>query len=170
MQQLQIPCDAVCFEITESVLAPNAGNQVNILKQFRKAGCDIAIDDFGTGYSSLSYLRQFPANIIKIDRSFISGDSKDETDWALVESIIAMAHVLHLDVVAEGIETELQLQRLAKLGCDYIQGYHISRPLPADQLLAFIEGFSFNYHWVNKECTQPKLSQSNICQCGGRHS
>ncbi|MBI4710496.1 MAG: EAL domain-containing protein, partial [Nitrospirae bacterium] len=92
-----------------------------------------AIDDFGTGYSSLSYLKAFPIDMLKIDRSFMMGVTINQSDAAIVNAIIAMAHILKLKVIAEGVETEEQLQFLRSGLCDDVQGYFFSRPLPPDE-------------------------------------
>ena len=99
----------------------------------RGLGVKLAIDDFGTGYSSLSYLKRFPVDFIKIDRSFVSGLEQFGEDAAIVRAIIAMVHSLELQVVAEGVETQGQMDFLKEQRCDELQGYLISRPVPAAQ-------------------------------------
>ncbi len=96
-------------------------------------GIAISIDDFGTGYSSLAYLKQFPAHALKIDRSFIQNIGSDLGDNAIVQAVIALAHGLNIKVVGEGVEQEAQLARLRDLGCDLLQGYYFSHPLPAHE-------------------------------------
>ncbi|KAB2338274.1 EAL domain-containing protein [Cytobacillus depressus] len=125
------------FELTESMIMPNAHETVNKLVKLKKLGVKLLIDDFGTGYSSLSYLNRFPLDILKIDQSFINGLSSYEDDCSIVEAIITMAHRLHLKVVAEGVENKKQLNFLQNEKCDYIQGYYISKPLPIHELLSF---------------------------------
>jgi EAL domain-containing protein (putative c-di-GMP-specific phosphodiesterase class I) len=99
------------------------------------------MDDFGTGYSSLSYLRQYPFDVLKIDRSFINGISSNQADLNLVKATIAMAHSLGLTVVAEGVETKEQLTLLEELNCDAVLGYYFSKPLPKNELLNFSASF-----------------------------
>ncbi len=133
----------ICFELTESALAPDKRNNEVLFNQLRSAGCTIALDDFGTGYSSLSYLRRIPIDYIKIDRSFITDMSTNQNDNILVSTIIAMSKALGKKVVAEGVETKEHLQLLTELGCDYIQGYYFSKPLPEEKLVSFLNDFSY---------------------------
>lgn len=133
----------ICFELTESALAPDKRNNERLFNQLRAAGCTIALDDFGTGYSSLSYLRRIPVDYIKIDKSFIRDMSTIKEDNILVSTIIAMSKALEKKVVAEGVETKEQLQQLTELGCDYIQGYYFSKPLPSDSLVSFLTDFKY---------------------------
>ena len=121
------------LEITESTLMENAQDTLEALHRLRGLGVRLSIDDFGTGYSSLSYLKRFPVDIIKIDRSFVRDVPHDADDAAIVTGIIALAHSLRLDVVAEGVETESQLRFLRDQSCDLLQGYYLSQPVPAEQ-------------------------------------
>ena len=123
------------FEITESILMQNAQSTIEILSHLSATGCRFAIDDFGTGYSSLSYLKRFPINVLKIDRSFVRDIPEDKDDAAIVNTIIAMAHSLKLEVIAEGVETEEQLGFIRACGCDGMQGYLFSRALPAEEVV-----------------------------------
>jgi len=132
----------ISFELTESVLAPENTNHLDVLTQLKAAGCLISLDDFGTGYSSLSYLRRFPVDVLKLDKSFIDEIHVDLADEALVRSIIQMSRVLGIKVVAEGVEEYAQLEVLTDAGCDYIQGYYFSKPLPPSQILPFLEQFA----------------------------
>ncbi|MES2017524.1 MAG: EAL domain-containing protein [Pseudomonadota bacterium] len=121
------------LEITESTLMEHAQDTLQALHRLRSLGVRLSIDDFGTGYSSLSYLKRFPVDIIKIDRSFVHDVAQDADDAAIVAGIIALAHSLRLEVVAEGVETEAQLNYLRAQKCDLLQGYYLSPAVPAAQ-------------------------------------
>jgi len=121
-------------ELTESVLMADPERANDVLGRLHRLGIRISIDDFGTGYSSLSYLKRFPAETVKIDRSFISGLPGDGDDAAITQAVIAMAHSLGMAVVAEGVETSEQLAMLRRLGCDEAQGYMLGRPVAADEM------------------------------------
>ncbi len=126
-------CDPACLalEITETAVMENPQAAVAIFRQLNEMGVQLAIDDFGTGYSSLAYLKRFPIDSLKIDRSFVSDITRDADDAAIVHSVIALAHSMNLKVVAEGVEDARQLQFLREHGCDQMQGYYVSRPVPA---------------------------------------
>lgn len=119
-------------ELTESSVMKSPNAAIKVLQQLKDIGVNIAIDDFGTGYSSLNYLKRFPLDVLKIDRSFIRETPKDADDAAIVLAIITLAHSLKLKVIAEGVETEEQLEFLRHLKCDEIQGYLFGKPLPAE--------------------------------------
>jgi len=129
------------LELTESVLMQGAEEAITILKTLRKMGVSLSVDDFGTGYSSLSYLQRFPVTSVKIDQSFVRNITTDPDAAALARSIISMAHELRLRVIAEGVETEGQLAFLTNHRCDEMQGYYLSRPLPADECAALMRQF-----------------------------
>jgi len=122
------------LEITEGVLMSGHSFIDDALIALGKLGVGLAMDDFGTGYSSMSYLRQYPFDILKIDRSFINDITVDPADRELVNAIIAMAHSLGLKVVAEGVETKAQLDHLAEHGCEFAQGYYFSKPVSAKEI------------------------------------
>jgi diguanylate cyclase (GGDEF)-like protein len=124
------------IEITESVVMQNAEDTVGTLAALKAMGLRLAVDDFGTGYSSLSYLKRFPLDVLKIDRSFIRDVTCNADDAAIAKTIIAMAHSLRLEVVAEGVETAAQAAFLAAHGCQIMQGYLYGRPLPAEEFQA----------------------------------
>lgn len=132
------PC-YLALEITESMLAQNVDETAKILGQLNTMGVEIALDDFGTGYSSLSYLKRFPITTLKIDRSFVRDIATDPNDAAIIAAIIAMAGSLNMRVVAEGIETEEQLDFLEKQGCRHYQGFYFSKPLPASEMTSRLQ-------------------------------
>jgi EAL domain-containing protein (putative c-di-GMP-specific phosphodiesterase class I) len=130
---------ALVLEICESVLMDGSVQAQARMREIKEQGIGYALDDFGTGFSSLSYLKRFPVDVVKIDRSFVSGCPDDRNDAHLVEAIINMTHSLGLKVVAEGVETEAQRNFLRALGCDQLQGYLIGKPMSAEAFLRLIE-------------------------------
>jgi diguanylate cyclase (GGDEF)-like protein/PAS domain S-box-containing protein len=146
--ELKLPSSALKLELTESTVMGDPAGAIEMLEQIKALGISLAIDDFGTGYSSLSYLHRFPLDTLKIDRSFISGigdgaNSQDGTEIA--RTILPMASNLHLEVVAEGVETGEQLALLTRLKCKYGQGFYFSKPLPAADAAALLENKT-NWH------------------------
>ena len=129
--------EALELEITESVLMDHSEAGIRTLSEIRNLGVRLVLDDFGTGYSSLAYLKHLPLDTIKIDRTFVAG-IEDPADRSIVEAVVALAHGLGIGVVAEGIETEAQAEKLRELGCDLGQGYLFSRPVPADRTAALL--------------------------------
>ena len=120
----------------------NFDQSKKVLNNLRNLGATIAIDDFGTGYSSLSYLHQLPLDTLKIDRAFINKIEKNKKSLQIVEAIMNLSNTLDINVVAEGIETQKQMGILTNLGCDFCQGFHISKPLTSIQTLDFIKNFN----------------------------
>ncbi len=130
---------ALELEVTESVAMLYPEQNAELLSELRERGVELAIDDFGTGYSSLSYLKLLPLDRLKLDRSFIREIETDPNDAAISAASILMAHELGLTVVAEGVENQVQLGLLKDMGCDYVQGYYLSKPLVADECFEFIK-------------------------------
>jgi EAL domain-containing protein (putative c-di-GMP-specific phosphodiesterase class I) len=122
----------VDLEITESLLMADVEATIRKLRELREMGLCIALDDFGTGYSSLSYLSRLPLDAVKIDRAFVHGMAENSADMSIITSIVSLGRALRLKLVAEGIETEPQAQRLLALGCEEGQGYLFSRPMPEE--------------------------------------
>jgi len=131
----------VCLEITESAVMEDTQTAIKLLHALKGLGVQLALDDFGTGYSSLSYLQRLPVDLLKIDRSFVSGLNTNSSDEVIVRSVISLGKALGLKLVAEGVETALQLETLRLLSCDLAQGYFLAKPLPAVQLEALLARF-----------------------------
>ncbi|MCK5002072.1 MAG: EAL domain-containing protein [Gammaproteobacteria bacterium] len=127
------PCD-LDLELTESIIMHDTKITEDALNTFHEMGVELSIDDFGTGYSSLSYLKRFPIDRLKIDRSFVRDITTDKNDADMINSIIALGHCMGLKVLAEGVETEEQLNYLKEHGCDEVQGYYYSRPVAAEEI------------------------------------
>ncbi len=134
LQRTGLPPARLEVEVTEGVLIADADAALRIFRGLRAAGVKIALDDFGSGYSSMTYLRQFPFDKIKIDRAFIHGLETDQEAQAIVGAILALASGLHMQVTAEGVETESQLEELRARGCGQVQGYLLGLPVPAASL------------------------------------
>ncbi|HSX72221.1 MAG TPA: GGDEF domain-containing phosphodiesterase, partial [Pseudomonas sp.] len=133
LDETGLPPRLLELELTESQLLDNVENVIATFQQLRDLGVKLAIDDFGTGYSSLSYLKRFPVDYVKIDQTFVRALSAGGEDAAITRAIIAMAHGLELKVVAEGVETQAQMDFLKAQRCDEIQGFLISPPVPAER-------------------------------------
>ena len=125
------------------MLIDNIERVVETLNCLNAMGIQISIDDFGTGYSSLSYLKRFPIHTLKIDRSFVRDIVTDKNDRTIVATIIAMAHSLEMDVIAEGIETEEQLNLLMAQKCNHYQGYYFSKPVPISEIENILKKLSY---------------------------
>ncbi|MGE5475780.1 MAG: EAL domain-containing protein [Bacteroidales bacterium] len=129
------------LELTESMLMADGEGTLKLLRELAGLGVTLSIDDFGTGYSSLAYLKRFPVNTVKIDRAFVRDLDHDEDGRAIANAIVSLAHSLSMKTIAEGVETEVQAQLLAKHGCDEIQGYMIGRPMPVAEFTLFAKNY-----------------------------
>lgn len=139
LQRTGLPAGMLEIEVTESVMADDNQAVMNTLHALKAMGIRIALDDFGTGYSSLSYLRRFSFDKIKIDKTFVQGQAHDQGVRVILEAILGMCHKLGLAVVGEGVETRQQLMMLRQFGCTEVQGYLLGRPLPPNEVDAFVE-------------------------------
>jgi diguanylate cyclase (GGDEF)-like protein len=129
-----LPASTICIELTETTVMEDIETTVDVLRQLKRMGLSVSIDDFGTGYSSLEYLHRMPIDEVKIDRSFIDGLGVHSEHSAIVASVISLAHAMQRDVVAEGVETADQLERLRSLGCDLAQGFFIALPVEPEEI------------------------------------
>ncbi|MGQ0710432.1 MAG: EAL domain-containing protein [Rhodoferax sp.] len=155
--------ELLCVELTESLSMQDPGHTIEVLKQLKEIGVGIAIDDFGTGYSNLAYLKRFPIDKLKLDRSFIAELPNNPEDLALTRTIIELAHILRLQVVAEGVERRSQLALLAASGCDEMQGYFFRPALPAH---AFAELLRSGHH-LPQEALRREAGESWLLCVGG---
>jgi EAL domain-containing protein (putative c-di-GMP-specific phosphodiesterase class I)/CheY-like chemotaxis protein len=142
LNEARCPPEALLLEVTETTAMSDPSRSRGILELLGELGVQTAIDDFGTGYSSLAYLRRFPLQTIKVDRSFIAGLGREPEDTAIVAAVISMAHALGRSVLAEGVETPVQLEHLRVLGCDWAQGFYFGRPAPADHASATLRAIN----------------------------
>ena len=133
LASIGLPGSSITVEITEGLLLKESHLVKQRLLEFRNSGIEVSIDDFGTGFSSLSYLKRFDIDYLKVDRSFIKNLTTDESDRALAEAIIVMAHKLGIKTIAEGVETVTQRDMLKAFNCDYVQGFFYSPAVPAVQ-------------------------------------
>jgi EAL domain-containing protein (putative c-di-GMP-specific phosphodiesterase class I) len=150
-----VPAESLCLELTESMFMEDLEYFERTLRSLKSLGVRLSIDDFGIGYSSLSYLKRFPVDAVKVDRAFVDGLGTDPDDSALVAAIIAMAAALHLEVTAEGVETDDQLRNLIALNCQHAQGFYLARPMPADALTTLIAA---SHRW-NVDGVSPRPAQ-----------
>ena len=133
-----VPADRLTLEVTEGSVMADPDRAVAVLHDLRELGVRLSVDDFGTGYSSLSYLQRLPVQEVKIDRSFVTDLTRGTENVAIVRAIIDLGRNLGLEVVAEGVEDEATWDRLAALGCDLVQGWHLARAMPIDELLPWL--------------------------------
>ncbi|MBL4803674.1 MAG: EAL domain-containing protein [Alphaproteobacteria bacterium] len=142
INEVGINPERVELEVTESIFMDDIGHTIQTLQNLHAIGVELAIDDFGTGYSSLSYLRQFPIDRLKIDQSFIRNALNDQDDASIAKTIIALGRALNLSVIAEGVETIEHEKFLQSEGCDEVQGFRYSRPIPAEDFLEFVKSYN----------------------------
>ncbi|CAM8645903.1 COG5001 Predicted signal transduction protein containing a membrane domain, an EAL and a GGDEF domain [Comamonadaceae bacterium] len=142
LEETGLPPHMLELEVTESLALHSVASTLAILHDCKALGVHLAMDDFGTGYSSLAYLKRYPLDTLKIDQTFVRNIPHDRGDVAITHAIVAMAHSFGMSVVAEGVETREQLEFLRSLGCEEVQGYLFSKPVPADQAAAAFAGFA----------------------------
>lgn len=138
LDEAKLPPQYLELELTEGVAMNDPQGAITVMNDLHERGVRMSVDDFGTGYSSLGYLKRFQVYKLKIDQSFVRDISQDPEDKAIVAAIISMANSLGMQTIAEGVETPGQLAFLRLQGCDEVQGYYFSKPLPADQFEAFV--------------------------------
>lgn len=139
IHKYELPKHSIVVEVTEHVLMKNIAKARNLFHQLKLLGVKISLDDFGTGYSSLSYINQLPFDVIKIDRSFVSHIDENNQEHPVISVIVALAKTLKIELVAEGIETQCQLDALKALHCDFGQGFYLAKPMPASEVYSFLE-------------------------------
>jgi len=147
LNKFALPAEAFELELTEQTLVKDIDHTIAMMDTLKELGFSFAIDDFGTGYSSLAYIKKMPIDVIKIDKSFIFGMLENHTDYQIIMSTIAMVKNLDLIVIAEGVETAAQLRSLTENGCDLIQGYYFSKPVPEIELSDFIRSHIHKGYW-----------------------
>jgi EAL domain-containing protein (putative c-di-GMP-specific phosphodiesterase class I) len=136
-----LPPSAFCFEVTETFLSTDPALVLDVLTRIRLKGFQLSLDDFGTGHSSLTRLRRMPFGELKIDKSFVDGAEFDQECRVIVRNTVALARGLELKVVAEGVETEAQLDFLWETGCNIMQGFHFSKPMPNEQFVEWLHAW-----------------------------
>jgi EAL domain-containing protein (putative c-di-GMP-specific phosphodiesterase class I) len=135
----EVPASRLVVEITETAIIADPERALEVMSRLAEMGVKMSIDDFGTGYSSLSHLKKMPVSEIKIDRSFVMDMMKNGNDEVIVKATIGLAHNLGLQVVAEGVENQELADRLRELGCDSLQGFFFSKPVPSKKFIALVE-------------------------------
>lgn len=152
----EVPPAAIELEVLETTAFDNLSAASDIIKKCRLLGVRFALDDFGTGYSSLTYLRKFPADTVKIDRSFVMDILEDEEDKAIVGSIIDLGHAFNKEVIAEGVESADHGRCLSEMGCNLAQGFGIAKPMPADHIPDWVSAFNLQKHWQDQSTKKSK--------------
>jgi EAL domain-containing protein (putative c-di-GMP-specific phosphodiesterase class I) len=135
LSKIKVNTQYISFEMTESILMYSIEKGSSVINQLRNAGISISLDDFGTGYSSLKYFKELPIATLKIDKTFIDQIATNEYDEQLVDTMIQLAHNKKINVIAEGVETQVQLDRLINMDCDMVQGFLFSKPLKETDML-----------------------------------
>ena len=138
LEETGLEARSLSLDVTETVYIKALEGNTLAVDRLKKLGVGIAIDDFGVEYSSLSYLKRLSADVLKIDKTFVKGFGEDIEDTAIVRMIIELAHTLGMEVVAEGVESEEQKDLLREMGCDFAQGFHLSKPLPTEAASSFL--------------------------------
>jgi EAL domain-containing protein (putative c-di-GMP-specific phosphodiesterase class I) len=139
LERWEVPARLLVVEITESTIMADPAHALQILGRLNAMGVQLSIDDFGTGYSSMAYLKELPVHELKVDRAFVSQMTSNTSDAVIVRSTVDLGRNLGLRVVAEGVEDQGTLKELDALGCDAIQGYYVSQPVPADELTSWLQ-------------------------------
>ncbi len=138
LEESGLSASSLGLNITETVYISTLDTNTAALDRLKALGVRVSLDDFGSGYSSLSYLKRLPADILKIDKSFTKGLGVEVEDTAIVQTVVDLAHILGMEVVAEGVEIAEQETLLKEMGCDFAQGFYVSRPLPPEEVLGFL--------------------------------
>ncbi|MDG1858203.1 MAG: EAL domain-containing protein [Emcibacteraceae bacterium] len=157
LEQYKVPRSRLVLEITESAIMKDPELAMGVLNSLDAHGLLMSIDDYGTGYSSMSYLKQLPIKELKVDKSFVLDLATNKEDEILVRSTIELGHNLGLKVTAEGVEDQISLEKLRSYGCDLIQGYHVSRPLPIADLYDFIKNSPYGLNDKVVETQEAKI-------------
>ena len=152
------------IELTESCVMSNPEESIAVLEELSRMGVLVSVDDFGTGYSSMSYLRRFPIDKLKIDRTFVAEMDTRADDASIVQAIVSLAHGLRLKVVAEGVETEAQLDALKALGCDQYQGFHFSPAQPPAEFERLIRAKLQDDRRRNQDDLDPAQTNSKLAR------
>ncbi len=155
MDKFSLSASSFELELTEQTLVKDIDHTIAMMDNLKEIGFSFAIDDFGTGYSSLAYIKKMPIDVIKIDKSFVFGMLENHADYQIIMSTIAMVKNLDLTVIAEGVETAAQLRSLTENGCDLIQGYYFSKPVPEMELIEFIQNHINEGYWKTQVGKQP---------------
>jgi EAL domain-containing protein (putative c-di-GMP-specific phosphodiesterase class I) len=140
LRETGLGAHCLSLDITETLYIDVFKGNTAVLDELKRRGVRISIDDFGKGYSSLSYLKRLPPDALKIDKEFVRGLGEDVEDTAIVQMVIELGHILGMEVIAEGVESEDQAQQLKEMGCDLAQGYYFSKPLPPEAVPGFVGG------------------------------